>query len=131
MLPLVIHILVPESTQSDPSCRANVRTLPRVGTVVGLGEAEAADRLLGRHPGQPLSPLFLRPVPPDRVHGQGAQAVRRTRLRRTPYRGQPKTHLANVLSATAINLIRVDAWLNGTPLGTTRVSHLARLDLAA
>jgi hypothetical protein len=27
--------------------------------------------------------------------------------------------------------IRADAWLNGTPLGTTRVSHLARLDLAA
>jgi len=60
-----------------------------------------------------------------------SQAVRRTRLRRTPYRGQPKTHLASVLSATAINLIRADAWLNGTPLGTTRVSHLARLGLVA
>ena len=43
----------------------------------------------------------------------------------------PKTQLAHVLSATAINLVRADAWLNGTPLGTTRVSHLARLDLAA
>ncbi len=64
------------------------------------------------------------------VEGTISQAVRRTRIRRTPYRGQPKTHLANVLSATAINLIRVDAWLN-TPLGTTRLSHLARLDLAA
>ena len=28
MLPLVIHILVPESTQSDPSGRANVRMPP-------------------------------------------------------------------------------------------------------
>jgi transposase len=65
------------------------------------------------------------------VEGTISQAVRRTRLRRTPYRGQPKTHLATILSATAINLIRADAWLNGTPLGTTRVSHLARLDLAA
>jgi hypothetical protein len=64
------------------------------------------------------------------IEGTISQAVRRTRLRRTPYRGQAKTHLANVLSATAINLIRVDAWLNGPP-GTTRVSHLARLDLAA
>ena len=36
-----------------------------------------------------------------------------------------------MLSATAVNLIRADAWLNGTPLGTTRISHLARLDLAA
>jgi hypothetical protein len=65
------------------------------------------------------------------IEGTISQAVRRTRLRRTPYRGQPKTHLASILSATAINLIRADAWLNGTPPGTTRVSHLARLDLAA
>ena len=52
-------------------------------------------------------------------------------MRRTPYHGLDKTHLANVLNTTALNLIRADAWLNGTPLGTTRVSHLARLDLAA
>ena len=52
-------------------------------------------------------------------------------MRRTPCHGQPKTHLASILNATAINLIRTDARLNGTPLGTTRVSHLARLDPAA
>ena len=68
---------------------------------------------------------------PAGVEGTISQAVRRTRRRRTPYRGQPKTHLPGILSATAINLIRADAWLNGTPRGTTRVSHLARLDLAA
>jgi hypothetical protein len=65
------------------------------------------------------------------VEGTISQAVRATRMRSTPCHGQPKTHLASVLNATAINLIRTDAWLNGTPLGTTRVSHLARLDLAA
>nr|WP_231905551.1 IS1182 family transposase [Streptomyces davaonensis] len=65
------------------------------------------------------------------VEGTISQAVRRTHLRRTPYRGQSKTHLANILSATALNLTRVDAWLNDTPLGTTRVPHLARLTLAA
>ncbi|WP_030549401.1 IS1182 family transposase [Streptomyces albus] len=65
------------------------------------------------------------------VEGTISQAVRRTRLRRTAYRGQSKTHLANVLCATAVNITRVDAWLNGTPLGTTRISHLARLALVA
>jgi transposase len=65
------------------------------------------------------------------VEGTISRAVRATRLRRTPYHGQPKTHLASILSATAVNLIRADAWLNGTPPGTTRVSHLARLNLAA
>ncbi|MEU2517137.1 IS1182 family transposase [Streptomyces syringium] len=65
------------------------------------------------------------------IEGTISQAVRRTRLRRTPYRGQAKTHLANVLSASAINIIRLDAWLHGTPVGKTRTSHLTRLDLTA
>jgi transposase len=65
------------------------------------------------------------------VEGTISQAVRATRMRRTPHHDRDKTHLASVLNATALNLIRTDAWLNGTPLGTTRVSHLARLDLAA
>jgi transposase len=65
------------------------------------------------------------------VEGTISQAVRRTGIRRTRYTGLPKTHLGNVLAATAINIIRLDAWLTSTPLGTTRTSHLARLELAA
>ena len=45
--------------------------------MVGLGEAEAADRLSGCHPGQPLGLLLLRPEPPDREHGQRALDGRR------------------------------------------------------
>ena len=65
------------------------------------------------------------------VEGTISQAVRRTRIRRTRYTGLPKTHLGHILAATAINIIRLDAWLTGTPLGETRTSHLARLELAA
>ncbi|MDH6114963.1 hypothetical protein P3T34_007178 [Kitasatospora sp. MAP12-44] len=65
------------------------------------------------------------------VEGTISQAVRRTGIRRTRYTGLAKTHLGNVLAATAINLIRLDAWLTDTPLGDTRTSHLAALDLAA
>ncbi|MCG6499603.1 transposase [Kitasatospora sp. A2-31] len=65
------------------------------------------------------------------VEGTISQAVRRTGIRRTRYTGLPKTHLGNVLAATAINLIRLNAWLTDTPLGMTRTSHLATLDLAA
>ncbi|WP_236054578.1 transposase [Streptomyces musisoli] len=60
-----------------------------------------------------------------------SQAVRRTRIRRTRFTDLPKTHLEHVFAATAINIIRLDAWLTETPLGQTRTSHLARLDLAA
>jgi len=38
-----------------------------------------------------------------------------------------KTHLQHILSAVAINLLRINAWLNGTPLAPTRQSSFARL----
>ncbi len=44
----------------------------RVASVVRLGEAETADGLPGRHPGQPLVLLVLRAVFPDREHRQRA-----------------------------------------------------------
>ena len=72
MLPLVIHILVPDSTQSEPSRRARVLIPGRVRAVIRLGQAEAADGLARRHPRQPLSLLLLGAVLPDRVHGQRA-----------------------------------------------------------
>jgi len=35
--------------------------------------------------------------------------------------------LEHNLAAAAINLIRYDAWLTGTPLDRTRTTHLQRL----
>ncbi len=59
------------------------------------------------------------------------QAIAVAGTRRTRYTGLPKTHLAHVLTAAAVNLIRLDAWWNGTPLAPTRTTHLAALELAA
>ncbi|MFI7229517.1 transposase [Nonomuraea angiospora] len=63
------------------------------------------------------------------VEGTISQAARNG-IRRTRYLGLNKTNVANALSAAAINLIRLDAWLTETPLGATRVSQFTRLDLA-
>lgn len=49
-------------------------------------------------------------------------------IRRTPYRGLKKTRLRHVIAATALNLVRLSAYWNGTPLGRTRTSNLARLN---
>lgn len=65
------------------------------------------------------------------VEGTIHQAVAATGVRRTRYIGLAKTHLAHVLTAAAINLIRLDAWWNETPLARTRTSRLAALELAA
>lgn len=60
-----------------------------------------------------------------------SQTTRRTGIRRTRYLGMDKTHLGHLLAATAVNVIRIDAWLTDTPLGRTRTSHLTQLDLAS
>lgn len=65
------------------------------------------------------------------VEGTVHQAVAVTGVRRCRYVGLPKTSLAHVFAATALNLIRLDAWWNGTPPGQRNTSHLARLNLAA
>jgi hypothetical protein len=49
------------------------------------------------------------------VESTMSQAVRRTGIRRTRSTGLPKTHLGNVLAATALNIIRLDARLTDTP----------------
>ncbi|WP_242676422.1 transposase [Streptosporangium minutum] len=40
-------------------------------------------------------------------------------------RGTAKTHLQHLLTAAAMNLPRIDAWLMGVPLAPTRTSHFA------
>ncbi|WP_327343734.1 transposase [Streptomyces europaeiscabiei] len=64
------------------------------------------------------------------IEGTIHQAVAVTGIRRARYLGLQKTHLEHVLSAVALDLIRLDAWWNGHPLDRTRVSHLARLGLS-
>ncbi|MEU5307101.1 transposase [Streptomyces noursei] len=65
------------------------------------------------------------------VEGTIHQAIAAAGARRTRYVGLAKTHLAHIFTAAAINLIRLDAWWNDTPLARTRTTRLATLDLAA
>lgn len=60
------------------------------------------------------------------VEGTLSQAVRRSDLRRARYVGQAKTHLQNVCTAVALNLVRLWNWLAETPLATTRRSAFAK-----
>lgn len=64
------------------------------------------------------------------VEGTIRQTTHTTGLRRARYRGLAKTHLDHTASATALNLIRLNAWWNGRPLDRGSHSHLARIELA-
>jgi hypothetical protein len=44
-----------------------------------------------------------------------------------PATAWPKTHLQHVLTALALNLVRLDAWLTSVPPGGSWVSRLTRL----
>jgi hypothetical protein len=50
-------------------------------------------------------------------------------LRRARYDGLQKTQLQHVITAVAINLVRLDAVFTQTPRGKTRQSHFMRLAL--
>jgi transposase len=58
------------------------------------------------------------------------QAVRRCGLRRSRYIGLAKTHLQHLLTATAINMVRLGEWFAGLSLATTRRSRFAALQYA-
>jgi transposase len=45
------------------------------------------------------------------------------------YIGLAKKQLQTILTATGLNLVRLDAWFTGTPHAKTRMSRIARLDL--
>ena len=63
------------------------------------------------------------------VESSLSQGVRRFDLRRSRYLGWARTHLQQLLTATAMNVVRVIAWLRGEPLGEHRrkPGHFAQL----
>jgi len=61
------------------------------------------------------------------IEGTVAQGVGLGDLRRTRYRGLAKTRLLHLLIATALNFVRLAAWLAERPRAQTRVSAFARL----
>jgi transposase len=65
------------------------------------------------------------------IEGTHAQAIRRCGLRRCRYLGLAKAHLQHVLTAVAIDLVRLGEWWAGTPPTGTRCSRFAALKPAA
>jgi transposase len=61
------------------------------------------------------------------IEGTHEQAIRRCGLRQCRYIGEAKAHLQHLLTAVAINLVRLSDWWAGTPLSRTRCSRFAAL----
>jgi transposase len=61
------------------------------------------------------------------IEGTISQGVRAFDLRRAKYIGAAKTHLQHVLTAAAIDFVRVAQWLDDVPLAKTRRSSFVKL----
>ena len=63
------------------------------------------------------------------VESSLSQGTRRFDLRRSRYLGLARTHLQQLLTAAAMNIVRVITWLRGEPLGERRrkPGHFAQL----
>jgi len=63
------------------------------------------------------------------VESSLSQGIRRFDVRQSRYRGLVRTHLQHLLTATAMNIVRVIAWLKDEPLGERRrkPGYFARL----
>ncbi len=61
------------------------------------------------------------------VEGTISQVAVALGARRSRYRGRAKTHFQHLVTAAAINLLRVLDWLHEVPRSTTSKSHFARL----
>jgi transposase len=133
--PTISVIFARETCQACP-LRADCTTGCKQGRTLTLPPEPVARALQERRQEQ-SGPAFQQQYAQRAgIEATLSQAVRRHDLRKTPYRGLEKTHLHHVCIASAINLVRLDTFLQaqaqGKPARSARPpSPFARLRVAA
>ncbi len=96
----------------------------RILTVHRQAEFEALEQAREREKTKEYAKLYAKRAG---VEGSVSQAVRCSDLRHARYVGLAKTHLQNILTAAATNVVRVINWLTDVPLAKTRQSPFVKL----
>ena len=99
--------------------------------IIGLQEREHFEALQGARKHQETEAFRASYAARAGIEGTHAQAIHRCGLRRSRYIGLAKTHLQHVITAAAINLVRVAEWFAGISVARTRVSRFAALQPVA
>lgn len=123
----VIHVKFPRKACREcaqrPHC-TRAKTEPREVTL----RAQAEHEVLRQARQQQTTPAWKEQYAVRAgVEGTLSQGVRAFGLRKTRYVGRAKTQLQHILTAAAINISRLDAWLNERPHATTRISRFQAL----
>jgi transposase len=96
------------------------------GRVVTLKPQKQYEALVKARQVQQSQPFKQRYAMRSGIEGTISQAVA-FGLRQCRYRGLPKSHLQHIITAVAMNVVRIVNWLNHKPFAKTRISHFARL----
>lgn len=125
--PARIEIVFARTTCEACPCRSDCTRSQTTGRVLHVRPQSAQEALHARRQEQETLTFRQNYTARAGIEGTLSQGVRRMGLRRTRYAGLQKTHVQHVLTAVAINLVRIDAFLTATPRGRTRQCALAAL----
>ena len=112
-------------------CAATARASLTTGRVLHVRPQDAHEARPPRRREQQTPEFRQEYARPAGIEATLSQAVRGMGIRRASYDGLPKVQLQQVLTAVAINLVRIDAVLTQTPRGKTRRSHARTLSIAS
>jgi transposase len=99
--------------------------------IIGLQVREQHEALQEARQRQTTEEFRAQYAPRAGIEGTHEQGIRRCGLRRCRYLGSAKAHLQHLLTATAINLVRLSEWWDDQPVASTRCSRFAALAQAA
>jgi len=122
-----IEVVFAQEVCAGCPARSDCTRSQTTGRVLHLRPQAAHSALQARRQEQQTPEFRKRYALRAGIEGTLSQGVRGMGLRRARYDGLHKTHLQHVLTAVAINLVRIDAVLTKTPRGKTRHSHFACL----
>jgi transposase len=111
------------SVASNPKCTRAKKSPRRTITLRAERQYQAQQMAREREKTVAFKKLYARRAG---VEGTISQAVRSFDLRRSRYIGLAKTHL-QLLIAIGMNLVRIDRWLSGEKLASTRQSPFVKL----
>jgi len=124
---VMIHIdFSPDACTPCPvrSLCTRAKDIPRTLTLQVREEHEAIQRARRHQTTEEFATDYARRAG---IEGTVSQGVRAFGLRQARYRGLTKVHLQDVATVSAMNLARLDDWLNEVPLSQTRCSRFAAL----
>ncbi|MGZ3434232.1 MAG: IS1182 family transposase [Isosphaeraceae bacterium] len=111
--------------------RAQCTKAEKEPRIIGLQARDHHEALQAARRAQTTAEFRSRYAARAGIEGTHEQAIRRCGLRQCRYIGQAKAHLQHVLTAAAINIVRLSDWWAGTAVARTRCSRFAALQPAA